>query len=139
FLLAFDIKTGKQVWRVDRPDETSSWATPLIYEGPTRTELITMAPRFARSYDPLTGKELWRLGKHTPWVSSSPFAGLGMVFLTSSDNGDRRPIYAVRPGATGDITLKDGETSNESVMWMQPQGGAWLPTPVLYADLLYVV
>ena len=69
FLLALDIRTGKQVWRTER-DEQPSWPTPLVYEGPKRTELITAAPLFTRSYDPDTGKELWRLGKHSALVDA---------------------------------------------------------------------
>ena len=71
---ALDITTGKEVWKTAR-DEQPSWPTPLLYEGPQRTELVTAAPMFARSYDPDTGKELWRLGKHSALSTPTPMPG----------------------------------------------------------------
>ena len=79
--------------------------------GPERTEVVTNATKFARGYDPKTGRELWRLGKHSEITVPTPFLGKGLIWLAS---GYRpvQPIYAVRPGATGDISLKDKETKN---------------------------
>ena len=138
FITAIGLRTGEEVWRTER-DEVPSWSTPLVYEGPTRTELITIAPLFARAYDPETGTELWRLGNHSSAPASTPIAGLGLIFLTSSGTGTVEPIYALRPGATGDITLKGGEVSNEWVVWSKNRGGPMLTTPILYGDLLYVL
>ena len=137
FIAAFDITTGTEVWRTER-DEFPSWATPLLYEGPPRTELVTVAPLFARGYDPDTGKELWRLGKHSIYATPTPIAGRGLIFLTTGSGGNVQPIYAVRPGATGDITLGDDEASNDYVVWSTHRGGSFTPTPILYGDLLYV-
>ena len=61
FIAAYDIKTGKQVWKTPR-EEISSWGSPTVYEGKLRAELITSGPKAIRGYDPATGKELWRLG-----------------------------------------------------------------------------
>jgi outer membrane protein assembly factor BamB len=137
FMAALDISTGKDVWRVSR-DEVPGWATPLIYEGPTGTELVTLAPNYARGYDPDTGKELWRLGKHSTYATPAPIAGLGMVFMTSGSGNSVQPIYALRPGARGDITLGDDEMANDHVLWSKHRGGSFLATPILYDDLLYV-
>lgn len=134
FLLALDLDTGKEVWRVER-DEPPSWGTPLLYEGPARTELVTNAPNFARAYDPQTGKELWRLGKQADINVSSPIAGRGLIFVSSAPT-PFAPIYAVRPGASGDITLKDGENSNSHIAWSKRRGGVYPGTPILYGDLL---
>jgi outer membrane protein assembly factor BamB len=49
-----------------------------------------------------------------------------------------QPIYAVRPGARGDITLKDGETQSEHIAWSKAKGGPYLPTPIAYGEHLYV-
>jgi outer membrane protein assembly factor BamB len=138
FIAAFDVKTGKEVWRTSRADEAPSWATPLVYEGPTRTEIVTLAPNFARGYDPLTGKELWRLGKHSIYASPSPIPGPGLFLITSGSGNSVQPIYAIRPGAQGDITLKDDEEKNDAVIWSKLRGGAYIPTPLLYDGLLYV-
>jgi outer membrane protein assembly factor BamB len=137
FIAAFDIKTGTEVWRTPR-DEVPSWGTPLVYEGPTRTELVTAAPNFARGYDPATGKELWRLGKHSVYSAPSPIAGDGLIVITSGSTGVIKPIYAIRPGATGDITLGDDETANEWVLWSTLRGGGFPATPLLYRGVLYI-
>jgi outer membrane protein assembly factor BamB len=137
YIAALDIETGKQVWRTER-DEKPSWPTPFVYEDALRTELITLAPNFARAYDPATGRELWRLGKHEMYAAPTPIAGSGLIFFTSAGGNIIQPIYAVRPDGSGDITLGDDETSNRFVVWSKHRGGAFLSTPLLYRDLLYV-
>jgi outer membrane protein assembly factor BamB len=137
FIVAFDIKTGKQVWRTTR-DERASWTTPLVYEGLPGPELITAAGDFARGYDPTTGKELWRFGKHSIFPTPTPIAGHNLIYITSGSGTTIQPIYALRPGATGNITLADGESSSESIVWSTTRGGPYLPTPILYQGLLYV-
>ena len=136
FLLALDLDTGKEVWRVMR-DEIPSWGTPLVYEGDGKAELVTNAPNFARGYDPATGKELWRLGKQADINVPTPIAGRGLIYLTSAPT-PFSPIYAVRPGASGDITLKDGVSSSAEVAWSKRRGGVYPSTPLLYGDLLYM-
>ena len=138
FIAAFDIKTGKEIWRTERSDEVPSWATPFIYEGPKHTELVTLASMFARGYDPDTGKELWKLGKHATHATPTPVAGHGLIFLTSGSGNTIQPIYALRPGAEGNITLGDDESANTFVAWSTVRGGAFLSTPILYGDLLYI-
>ena len=137
YIAAFDIKTGKDVWRTPR-DEQPSWPTPLLYEGAPRNEIVTAAPKFARAYDPDTGKELWRLGKHSALSTPTPVAGNGLIFITSGGGTTVQPVYAIRPGGSGDITLKDGEDTNDFVAWSQHRGGAYIPTPLFYGDLLYL-
>jgi outer membrane protein assembly factor BamB len=137
YMTALDIKTGKEVWRTKR-DEQPSWPTPLLYDGPPRTELITAAALFARAYDPDTGKELWRLGKHSALATPTPVAGKGLIFITSGGGTTVQPIYAIRPGGHGDITLKDGEDSNDHVVWSKHRGGSYIPSPLVYGDLLYL-
>ncbi len=137
FLAAHDVVTGKQVWRTPR-EELPSWSTPTVVEGPTRVELVTSAPNYTRGYDPLTGKELWRLGGHSKITTPAPVAAHGLIFV--ADGYSRpgiKPIYAVRPGASGDITLKEDEEANEHVAWSKKRGAPYTPTPVVYGDFLY--
>lgn len=136
YIAALDVATGKQVWRTER-DEIPTWGTPLVYEGPPRTELITQGRNALRAYDPLTGKEFWRLGGHSDVTIPTPLTWNGLIFATSGQ-GPIFPIYAIRPGANGDITLKDGEDSNEYVVWSKRRGGPYTPTPILYDGILYV-
>jgi outer membrane protein assembly factor BamB len=136
FLAAFRVADGKEAWRTPR-EEIPSWGTPTVVEGPTRTEIVTNATKFARGYDPLTGKELWRLGRHSEVTTPTPIYGQGLIFITS---GYRpvQPIYAVKPGANGDISLAKDQTSSDAVAWSLSKGGPYMPTPIVYGDYLYI-
>jgi uncharacterized protein (TIGR03067 family) len=139
FLAAFDIETGKEIWR-DKREELASWSTPLIYEGKTRVELVTSSPKFSRGHDPLTGKELWRLGTHSNITVPTPIASKDLIYLVDGySRPGPRPIYAVRPGSSGDITLPKEKESSNSIAWSALRGGAYVPTPILVGDYLYVL
>ncbi|HLL77231.1 MAG TPA: PQQ-binding-like beta-propeller repeat protein [Pyrinomonadaceae bacterium] len=138
FIAAYDLKTGKQVWKTPRPEEIPSWGTPTVYEGKGRAELIANGTKFVRGYDPATGKELWRIGPNSEITTPTPFVAHDLIFVTS---GYRpiQPIYAIRPGASGDISLKDGKESNEFVAWSKQRGGPYMPTPIVYGDHFYTL
>lgn len=73
-------------------------------------------------------------------VIPTPFARHGLLYLASGYVGDTvRPVFAVRPGAAGDISLKPGETSNAFVAWRLPQGGPYNPSPLVYGDYYYTL
>lgn len=139
FVVAFDAKTGEQIWRVER-DEKSNWATPYIWENKQRTELITSGTGKVRSYD-LNGKLLWELGGMSAIAIPTPFAEHGLLYISSGWVGDRkhRPIFAIKPGAAGDITLKDDRSSNQYIAWCQKFGGPYNTTPIVYGDYFYVL
>jgi outer membrane protein assembly factor BamB len=137
FIAAYNIKDGKLVWKTPR-EEISSWGTPTVYEGKSRTEIITNGSRAIRGYDPLTGKELWRLTPNSEVTTPTPFAARDLIFVTSGYS-PIQPIYAIKPGATGDISLKDGATSSSAIAWSKTRGGPYMPTPIVYGDLLYTV
>jgi outer membrane protein assembly factor BamB len=101
-----------------------------------RTEIVTNAAQYARGYDPATGAELWRLAKKSEVTIPAPVVGKELVFI-SSGNRPIQPIFAVRPGATGDISLKEDEESNRFVAWSRLRGGPYMPTPILYGDYFY--
>jgi len=142
YVAAFDKQTGKQVWRTNRdlgsndpPRQRSGWATPYIWRHSLRTEIVTVGPQTVVSYD-LQGKELWRMGGMAITPVPTPFAYEGLLYI----NGGRgRPLFALRPGASGDISLKEGETSNQYVVWSQPRGGTYLPSSVAYQGAIYTL
>jgi outer membrane protein assembly factor BamB len=138
FLVALDKVTGKELWRVDR-DEKSNWATPLIWENDKRIEIVTCGKKKVRSYD-LDGKLLWELGGMSSIVIPTPLAHSGLLYVSSGYVLDAtRPVFAIRPGAASDITLKEGETSNAFVAWYCKQAGPYNPSPLVYGDYLYVL
>jgi len=137
FVAAYDLKTGKQLWKTSR-EEIPSWGTPTVYEGKTRSELITNGSKAIRGYDPLTGKELWKLTPNSEVTTPTPIVAHDLVYVTS---GYRpiQPIYAIKLGtAAGDITLKDGKETNDFIAWSKQRGGPYMPTPLVYGDLLYI-
>ena len=143
FIAAFDKNTGKEVWRTDRdltvkrggvPGRRSGWATPYVWTTPARTEVVTIGPAFAVSYE-LSGKELWRLSGMSMGPIPSPYASEGLLFLNGGKGGG---LFAVKPGAAGDISPTAGHPS-EYVAWSQERGGTYLPTQLVYAGGVYVL
>ena len=137
FIAAFDVTTGQPAWRTAR-EEIPSWSTPAIFEHDGRAELVTQATTFIRGYNPESGKELWRLGGNSEITIPTPIVGPGVIIVTNGYRGVQ-PIFAIKPGATGDITLKGDATTNEFIAWSTNRGGPYIPTPVIYGDLLYVL
>jgi outer membrane protein assembly factor BamB len=137
FIAAFDTETGKEVWRTDR-DEIPSWSTPTIFEADGKAELVTQATTFTRGYDPLTGKELWKYSGNSEIAIPTPIIGPGVVVITNGYRGVQ-PIFAIKPGAQGDITLQNKATTSDFVSWSTTRGGPYIPTPLIYGDQLYVL
>jgi outer membrane protein assembly factor BamB len=145
FLAAFDKRTGKETWRTPRKFETrrkTGWSTPFVWENSVRTEIVTVGPGAVISYD-LDGGELWRLNRMAAVSIQSPFAANGVLFVAAGSGGDdnsNRPLVAIRPGGSGDITPKDAETKNEHVLWYNRlAGGTYLPTPILFEGAIYIL
>lgn len=134
YLAAFDIVSGEEVWRTER-DEISTWASPALYRGRPRDELITNGPTI-RGYDPRTGEELWSLGPNSEVVVATPIVGHGLVYVTAG-YPPIRAIYAIRPGGSGDISLPADSDSNENIAWSKNRGGTYIPSPILYRSVLY--
>jgi outer membrane protein assembly factor BamB len=137
FLAAYDTKTGKQVWRTPR-EQPPSHGTPTVYEGKDRAVLITNAPGHVHGYDPLTGKELWRLaGRTGADAVPTPTVGHDLIFVSHQGSSRSAPLLAIRAGAAGDISLKEGQTANEFIAWSNKGDAPYLPTPLVYGDYLY--
>lgn len=142
YIAAFDKKTGKQIWRTNRdlggrgqPQQRSGWATPFVWRHALRTEIVAVGPKEVVSYD-LTGKELWRMSGMAATPVPTPFAYESLLYI---DGGRGALFVAVRPGASGDISLKEGETSNQHVVWSQPRAGTYLPSAVAYEGGIYAL
>jgi outer membrane protein assembly factor BamB len=145
FLAAFDKRTGKEIWRTARKFETrrkTGWSTPFVWENSLRTEIVTVGPGAVISYD-LDGRELWRLSRMAAVSIQSPFAANGVLFVAAGSGGDdnsNRPLVAIRPGGSGDITPAEPETKNEYVLWYNRlAGGTYLPTPILFDGAIYIL
>jgi outer membrane protein assembly factor BamB len=145
FIAAFDTKTGKRLWRTARKglgneQNRSGWSTPYVWENEKRTELVTTGPGWAIGYD-LGGEELWRLSGLSMMTIQSPFSVDGLAYVTTGvARADNKPIAAIRPGASGDITPPEDGPPGPFVAWYNPDdGGTYLPTPVVYDGGLYLL
>ncbi len=128
-VVALDKTTGADVWRADRTTRRS-WATPIIVNTPERPELVASGAEVVIAYDPRTGKELWRTKGVQSHPIPSPVAGHGLVFLSAGSQAKR--AIAIRTGGSGDLT------GTESIAWRYDKGTAYVPSPLLLGDYLYL-
>lgn len=137
FLAAFDVATGKQLWRTERPDEVSTWATPAVVSGPKGDELVTNGTK-VRGYDPATGALLWTLAPNSEIAIGSPVIH-GSLAIVTAGYPPVRPVYAVRAGARGDISLRSGQTRSDAIAWSHDRDGTYISSPIVYRGLLYTL
>lgn len=135
FLETLDKRTGKTLWRIPR-EEKSTWSTPYVWETEARNELVTIGSNRIRSYAPEDGSLIWELQGSSGLVSLMPVAKDGLLYVGAGYHYG--PLYAIRPGAQGDITLKPDETSNEFIAWSQKRGSSIHPCYLISGEQLYV-
>ncbi|QDU27785.1 outer membrane biogenesis protein BamB [Anatilimnocola aggregata] len=138
FLVAFDKKSGDELWRVSR-NEKSNWSTPFVWKNKERTELVTGGGTKMRSYDPATGKLLWELGGSVSRCSATPVGDAELLYVGSGGGmGGNGPLCAVKAGASGDVTPGDDGTG-PGVEWTVERAGPPMASPLLYRGNLYVL
>jgi outer membrane protein assembly factor BamB len=144
FLLALDAGTGRTVWKADR-DEQPSWGTPTLIETSRGPQLVTNASKFIRGYDPRTGAEIWRLGPTSNITAPTP-VGSSDLIVAASGRRPTAPLFVVRASAAaGQIPLPDPVTTplptatGAVVAWSRMQRGPYMPTPLVYRGVLYVL
>lgn len=137
-LVCLDTSTGKEIWKVRR-DEKSNWATPYVWKNSQREEIVTVGTGEVRSYG-LDGELLWTLKGMSSITIATPYAVDGLLYISSGYVLDgSRPIYAIKPGASGDISLQGEETTGEFIAWSQPVAAPYNPSTLVYRDQLYVL
>jgi outer membrane protein assembly factor BamB len=128
FIVGLDKKTGKEVWRTPRKTIEVSWSTPLLVRTAKRAELITTGSEAIVAYDPANGKELWRHKGVDSNAIPSPVANSELVFISAGF--PEKIAMAIAMGGSGDLTDK--------VVWKYAKGTAYVPSPILYGDYLYL-
>ena len=129
FVAAFDKRTGKQRWKIQR-NEVTSWATPIVVEHGGKPQVVISGTTRLRGYDLSTGEVIWECGGLSGNIVASPVAAGGLVFAGSSY--EKRALLAVRlDGAKGDVSGTD------RVVWSRTRGTPYVPSPLLYGDSLY--
>lgn len=135
FVASYDAASGKEIWKTSR-DEYPGWCTPNIYTWQGKDYVVVNGYKHRGAYDFDTGKEIWRMSGGGDIQIPSPVVGRDIIYFNSA-HGRSSPVIAVKADARGDITLKEGETSNQYVLWSHPRGGSYLQTLLLYRDRLY--
>ncbi len=139
YITAIDSATGEPRWKVLR-DEKSTWGTPFVWRHDGGTEIVATGQAENRAYAP-DGKLLWHFdGRMSVLTIPSPFVVDGLLYITSGYFQDsKRPVFAIRPGASGDISLSDDETSNEHIAWSLQKMGPYNTTPIVYGGFYYTL
>jgi outer membrane protein assembly factor BamB len=135
FVAAYEATTGKEIWKQER-DEYPGWYSPNIYYDGDQCRVVVNGYLHRGAYDFKTGEEIWRMSGGGDIPIPTPVVSDNLIYFNSS-HGRESPIYAIRTNAKGDITLKEGELTNEFVQWSIPRGGAYMQTMLLYGDYLY--
>ncbi|MFQ5677031.1 MAG: PQQ-binding-like beta-propeller repeat protein, partial [bacterium] len=135
FIAAFDIKSGKEIWRTSR-DEVPTWGSPTVYTKNGRTQVIVNGWKHIGAYDFDTGQEIWKMRGGGDIPVPTPVLGHGLVYIANA-HGSQGPLYAIRLNATGNITLEDGASSSQSIAWSHPNNRAYMQTPIVYGDYIY--
>ncbi len=130
FIVALDKATGNELWRRPR-EEPTGWTTPFILERAGRTEVMVNGTHRIRSYDLATGDLIWECGGMTLNAVPSPAVGPDLAYFTSGFQGSA--LLALRLGGKGDLT------GSAAIAWQRGRGTPYVPSPLLYGDLLYVL
>lgn len=135
FVAAYNVVSGQEIWKTDR-DEYPGWCTPNIYYNEGKCRVALNGYKHRGGYDFKTGEEIWSMSGGGDIQIPTPIVHDDMVYFNSA-HGHQSPIYAISVNAKGDLTLKEGETTNEYIRWSIPRGGAYMQTMLIYGDYLY--
>lgn len=140
FLVALDAVTGEELWRAERPGETSNWSTPIVWENSQRSEVVA-GGKTVRSYDTATGLELWsmEIGGRS---SATPSAVNDTLYIGSENRAARGGtpggLFAVRAGASGQIDVTQPAASDRDLVWANARGAVGISSPLVYQGQIYV-
>lgn len=135
FLAAFDARDGRELWRAARSD-VPSWGTPAVVESGGRRQVVVNGWHHSGGYAWEDGRELWKLDGGGDIPVPTPLFAHGLLYLTSA-HGKWRPMRAIRPEATGDITPADPGSTNASIAWAHGRQGNYMQTPIVVGDMVY--
>jgi outer membrane protein assembly factor BamB len=132
FIAALDKLTGKVAWRTERT-QRKTWATPVLVHSAQGMELIASGAESIVSYDPTTGKEFWHCEGVVSHAIPSAVTGHGMVFVSGGSTGQPKVAMGIRLGDSGELR------NTPRVVWRYNKGTAYVPSPILYGDYLYLL
>lgn len=137
FIAAFDLETGEQTWRTPR-EEVPTWSTPMVHVSDGRAQVIANGWKHIGGYDLQTGEPLWWMQGGGDIPVPVPVVAHDLIFITNA-HGGMAPIYAIRTDASGNISLESSQSSNDGVAWSESRTGAYMVSPLVYGEQLYVL
>jgi outer membrane protein assembly factor BamB len=129
YLLALDARTGRQLWKVERPRGVISYSTPIVVPSAQGDELVVNSSAGIEAYDPSTGRALWHFAESNQFPIPVPLHHQGVIYLSRGYRSG--PYAAIRPGGRGDI-------SKTHVIWRVPTGAPYISSLVYHEGLLYM-
>lgn len=129
YLVAVDARTGRQLWKVDRPRGVISYSTPIVVPAGGRDELIVNSSAGIEAYDARTGEALWHFDEDNRFPIPVPLHHEGVIYVSRGYRSG--PYAALRPGGRGDI-------SKSHVVWHVPTGAPYISSFVYHDGLLYM-
>ena len=135
FLAAFDLASGKELWRTPRKD-VPTWSTPTVVKVGNQIQILVNGWHYTGAYDFARGKEIWKLDGGGDIPVPTPVVAHGFAYFTSA-HGKFRPMRAVRLDAKGDITPPDPGATNAGIAWAHARQGNYMQTPLVVGEHIY--
>ncbi|MFP6764469.1 MAG: PQQ-binding-like beta-propeller repeat protein, partial [Planctomycetaceae bacterium] len=136
FVSILKVSDGQEIRRIKRND-VATWSTPAVIQTETETQLICNGYREMAGYNLRTGEQLWTIQGGGDVPVPTPLTAQGLILLTNGHG--RSPIYAVSPSARGNLTpAQNSDRLPTGLVWWQPRGGTYIPTPIIAGDFLYL-
>lgn len=135
FITAYSLKDGSELWKSAR-EEVPTWGTPTVHTSGEYPQIIVNGYKHIGGYEIETGREIWKMTGGGDIPVPTPIVARGLVYITNA-HGRMAPIFAIKLSAKGDVSLADGEPSNEYVAWSYRRGGNYMTTPIVWEEHLY--
>ncbi len=136
-LVCFNTITGEKVWTANRQDKGTSWSTPLIWKNVERTELIVSGGEQVDSFNLESGELFWTLKNVKASTACTPGADNERLYFGGSDPFSKGPLFAVRPGGSGDLSPEKKNAQFASCQWLQERQGPGMASPVSSGKFVY--
>jgi outer membrane protein assembly factor BamB len=129
FLLALDKKTGKELWKVERARDVKSYSTPLVIETARAAEVIVNSNESMESFDPVTGKSLWKYAEPARFAVPMPVYHDGALYVSRGYRSG--PYWAMKLGERGDVP-------KSKLLWHVETGAPYTSSIVQHDGLIFM-
>lgn len=130
YIVALDKETGSERWRINRPNRTRSYCTPVVFNLAGRKQMVLSGSKCVTSYDPDTGKMLWIIDGPTEQFVASLVSTEGVIFVTGGF--PEHHLLGIRPDGQGNVT-------RTKILWHDTRGVSYVPSPIAHGKYFFVV